>query len=109
MFYSYVYNDNKNIDKLIKKTLNEKCLKHLYIYWTKLKTENLATAKQLIRKNCLSFKKIELFFHRANAQIGLTPLLAFVRFLKTLLPPPQRTYFWNAPCVFSKTCDQPVK
>ena len=49
--------------------------KNTFIYWTRLKTENLlATAKQLIRKNCLMFEKSGNFFHSEITDKLDTPL-----------------------------------
>ena len=109
--HSYIYNGNKNIYKFIKKRSmkNKKCLrlfnekKNTFTCWTRLKTVKLlATAKQLIRKNSICcLKNQAIFFSQSERTDRLdhpVPSFVFVRFLMTPLPPPpQQTYFLNAP------------
>ena len=80
-------NNNKNIYMLIYKNF-----KNVYAILRKL----LATAKQLIRRNSICCLKNQAIFHRVSIEIGLTPpvpLLVFIRSLRTPLPPSQQTLY----------------
>ena len=79
--YIYIYENNNNTYMFI-------YIKKVYAFLIKLS----ATTKQLIRRNSICCLKNQVIFHRVRIEIGLTPplpLLVFIRSLRT--PPPPST------------------